>query len=210
MIGLVLRGWRRLPEWVRILAVVLLVAALILIWRGTWPQDELTGGVSMNVPPFNQGDYTETVAVIGGQKKSVKSSGCGAACVAVVGQYLTGDEDWDPQSLFQWAFDNGYYFGDGLSHECLREMAKLFGLSARWTDKDAVKRSLREMKPVVAHMRNGFFSNSSGHYIVLTGETEDGKVIVHDPGSRARSGKAYEWDFLVGETKGEDPFMVVR
>lgn len=205
-----LRIWRRLPRWARIVLVVLLVAALIFVWRASWPSDDATGGVSMNVPPFNQGDYTETVAVISGQKKTVKSSGCGAACVAVVGQYLTGNQEWDPQSLFQWAFDNGFYHGDGLSHECLSEMARLFGLNAKWTSQDAVNASLRDMRPVVAHMRNGYFSNSSGHYIVLTGITEDGKIIVHDPGSRARSGKAYEWDFLLEQTKGENPFMVVR
>ncbi len=201
--------WRRHPVWARIGLAALLVAILALFWRTTLP-DGAADGIRMNVPPFNQGDYTDTVAVIDGQKKSVKSSGCGAACVASVGQYLTGNQDLDPQSLFQWAYDNGFYEGDGLSLECLREMAQLFGLNARWTGPDAVMAALRDRRPVVAYMKNGYFSNGSGHYIVLTGVTEDGKIVVHDPGSRARSGNAYDWCFLREQTKGGAPFMVVR
>lgn len=205
---MLLAMWRRLPEWLRVALLVIVFAALILAWRAGGP-DRIEGGIKMNVVPFNQGDYTQTVAVIGGEKKTVKSSGCGAACVAVVGQYLTDNRALDPQALFTWAFDNGYYHGDGLSHECLRDMAALFGLRARWAGRDAAMASLHGMRPVVAHMKNGYFSSSSGHYIVLTGVTEAGEVIVHDPGSRARSGKAFDWDFLMEQTKGRDPFMVV-
>ena len=200
--------WRSLRVGLVVAAVIMLIVLAWLFWPKGAEKQAPTG--AMNVPPFNQGDYTKTVAVIGGQDKSVKTSGCGAACVASLGQYLTGDTEYDPQSLFQWAYDNDYYHGDGLSHAALSKMAGLFKLKTQWTDdqKDVLD-SLRDKRPVVAHMGHGAFSSGTGHYIMLVGQNSKGQIIIHDPGSRKRSGSAYDLDFLVGQAKGETPFMIV-
>ena len=202
----------RLSNWMHIALLIVAILALLSVFRALHPSNSEpppTGQI-MKVPPYNQGDYTTTVAVINGLKKSVKTSGCGAACVASVGQYMTGDKSYDPQSLFEWAHENGYYHGDGLGHDALSAMAKLFKLRSKWTDsEETVLKSLRAMRPVVAHMAHGTFSTGTGHYIILTGVTDDGLIVVHDPGSRKRSGKAYDLDLIIKESKGNQPFMIV-
>lgn len=199
------KGRRR---WVLLLGIVIVLVIALVLVRGNVRQRPRE--ILMNVPPLNQGDYPEAICVVGGQKKSVKSSGCGAVCVSIVGQYITGNDSLGPEMLFEWAYDNGYYFGDGLGHECLTAMAELFGLKAEWVSNrsERILESIRDRRPVIAHMGHGHFSGSSGHYILLIGENEDGQIIVHDPGKRANCGKAYDMDFLLREAKMSGAFMV--
>ena len=63
--------------------------------------------------------------------------------------------------------------------------------------------------PVIAHMGAGTFTKS-GHYILLRGLTEDGRVLVNDPNSEKRSYQAYDISLIVKEAKTDYPFMVCR
>ena len=54
--------------------------------------------------------------------------------------------------------------------------------------------ALQEGKLVIAIMAKGHFT-TSGHFIVLRGVTEDGKLLVADPASVKRSNK--EWDLRI-------------
>lgn len=165
----------------------------------------------MRIAKLLQTDYPEAVCTIAGTPKSVMTSGCGATCVAIVGQYLTGKTALGPAELFQWAYEQGYYFGDGLGHEALSAMALEFGLRSEWTKTDfgLIEASLVAGKPVIAHMGPGKFSSETGHYIVLHGITDQGLILVHDPYDPARSGD-YEWKVLADEAKLSASFMLVR
>jgi hypothetical protein len=87
------------------------------------------------VPLMLQTDYQDAVCVIGGQKKSVATSGCGATCIAMAAAALV-DSGETPGTLFQWAYDSGLYFGDGLGHEAMSAMAVHAGLTGEWLDND--------------------------------------------------------------------------
>ena len=52
--------------------------------------------------------------------------------------------------------------------------------NGEWYDWDVVIDALNNGQPVVCLQKSGLFTNS-GHFIVLTGLTEDGKIIVNDP-----------------------------
>ena len=54
--------------------------------------------------------------------------------------------------------------------------------------------ALQQGKLVIAIMSKGHFT-SSGHFIVLRGVTEDGKILVADPASVKRSNQ--EWDLRI-------------
>ena len=72
-------------------------------------------GSVMNIPKIYQFDYKQTVCTIDGQRKSVSTSGCGAASMSMVICYLTGNTtSQNPYTLFKWAYNEGYYSGDGL------------------------------------------------------------------------------------------------
>ena len=49
-----------------------------------------------------------------------------------------------------------------------------------WGGKDDVIEALKNHQPVICSMKGGKFTNG-GHFIVLTGITEDGKILVNDP-----------------------------
>ena len=46
-----------------------------------------------------------------------------------------------------------------------------------------------------------------GHFIVLRGVTESGKILDNDPNSRENCALAFPLSLILSQTKGEDPFM---
>ncbi len=163
----------------------------------------------MPIPLYLQGDYTQTVCYIDGEAKSVKTSGCGAASMSMVISYLTGNTSQNPYTLFKWAYDNGYYDGNGLSHTCLTKLAQLYGVEGTWiaNDEEQIAEALRAGYPVIAHMGPGIFT-TGGHYIVLRGITEDGHVLVNDPGNRNRNKYAYPMSTVVRQARTSKSFMI--
>jgi hypothetical protein len=174
-------------------------------WSGIIDMPE--GG--MAIPLYLQGDYTQTVCYIDGAAKSVKTSGCGAASVSMVIAYLTGDTSQTPYTLFKWAYDNGHYTGGGLGHSCLTKLADLYDVQGTWiaNDEATITEALRAGHPVIAHMGPGIFTDG-GHYIVLRGITEDGYVLVNDPGNRNRNKYAYLLSTVVKQARTSSSFMV--
>ena len=57
-------------------------------------------------------------------------------------------------------------------------------------------------------MRTGTFTNGGGHFIVLTGIDENGKVTVNDPNSVERSNKKWDLSYIINQSslKGNSPF----
>ena len=174
-------------------------------WSGVIDVPE--GG--MPIPLYLQSDYPQTVCYIDGVAKSVKTSGCGATSISMVIAYLTGNTDQTPYTLFVWAYDHGYYSGDGLGHACLTKLASLYGVKGTWiaNDEEQITEALHAGHPVIAHMGPGIFT-SGGHYIVLRGITADGYVLVNDPGSRSRNKFAYPLSTVVKQARTSDSFMV--
>ncbi len=174
-------------------------------WKGVVPSSER----GMAIPLLLQYDYDRTVLYYNGQAKSVATSGCGAACVSMVIAYLTNNTDQNPYSLFCKAVDAGRYHGSGLSHETLSWLANSCGVKTRWIsgNADSIREALEAGKPVIAHMGAGIFTGN-GHYIVLRGLTEDGKVLVNDPGSSSRSRMAYPMKTILKQARTSPGFMV--
>ena len=116
-----------------------------------------------------------------------------------------------PQDLFAWAYDQGFYYGDGLGHEALTAMAEKYGLHSQWIDNDQlgqVRSALEKGYPVVAHMGPGTFTKG-GHYILLRGvEGED--VLVNDPQSEALSQQPHSLEDIRRQLRREDCFMIVK
>lgn len=123
--------------------------------------------------------------------------------------YLTGNTNQNPYTLFMWAYDNGYYDGNGLSHSCLTKLADLYGVKGTWiaNDDEKITEALQAGHPVIAHMGPGIFT-TGGHYIVLRGITEDGHVLVNDPGNRNRNKYAYPLSVVVGQDRTSNSFMI--
>ena len=152
------------------------------------------------VPLFLQWDEMWGYETYGSSYLAV--TGCGPTCLAMAGYYLTGDETMNPLSLAQFAEQNGYYAkGYGSSWTLISEGAGKLGLTA--TELPLVKKkmvnALEAGNPVILAMGKGDFT-STGHYIVLTGVTEEG-FRVNDPNSRENSKKLWTYEQLESQIR---------
>ena len=94
-------------------------------------------------------------------------------------------------------FRSGHrYEGGGSYHSLIPSGGRHYGLTVTSIGRDGKKlvEALQEGKLVIAIMAKGHFT-TSGHFIVLRGVTEDGKLLVADPASVKRSNK--EWDLRI-------------
>ncbi len=157
-----------------------------------------------------QTDYREAVCTIDGQKKSVATSGCGAVCIAMAAAALVNSAE-TPGTLFQWAYDNGQYFGDGLGHEAMSQLAAHCGMRGEWLDNQAegILDAIRSGRLVVAHMGPGTFTKN-GHYILLYGIDGDGLIRLNDPYSFERSQETYPIDLILREVKTSRAFLALE
>ena len=199
--------------FLRVLLFLALVGAVAAAahWGLTYRERLRYAREGMPIAPVFQYDYPEAVCTIGGVNKSVASSGCGAVCMSMAIDFLTGDTLQTPQTLFEEAYQNGDYTGYGLTHEAMDHLAEAHGISAAWIsgDEKAIRSALRSGYPIIAHMGPGSFTRE-GHYILLRGVTENGSVLVNDPNSESRTWSTWDLQDIIREAKGEKPFMVCR
>ena len=137
-------------------------------------------------------------------------NGCGPTSLAMVIVGLKGDTDINPKVVAEYSNENGYLVdGVGTSWTLMSNGAKHFGLRSEEIplDPKAIKTALKSGNPIIASMNPGQFTDS-GHFIVLSGLTEDGKVIVNDPDSKMRSNKTWDIDVFMNETANLWEFSV--
>ena len=147
--------------------------------------------VSGNKPSWyvNQNEHTKILCKIPGTKpveKSVASSGCGIASLTMAISVLT-KKNLAPEDLFLEAFKNGYYDGNGFSHEAINFVGKRHGVKINWTsDTSSVYNALSNGKAVIYNVgpESRYHFTTQGHYIFLYGcKKQNGvqKVYVIDP-----------------------------
>ena len=87
--------------------------------------------------------------------------------------------------------------------------AKKLGLKSESVvvGRDSIKAALEKKQPVICSMKPGDFT-TTGHFIVLTGLTEDGRLMINDPNSITRSEKRWDIDTIVGQVKSAWTYTV--
>lgn len=137
-------------------------------------------------------------------------TGCGPTALSMVVMGLTGDISKHPKVLADFATNEGYAVeGFGSSWSLMSEGAKKFGLAVdRLTlSEKVIKNTLEAGKPIIAVMGPGDFTQK-GHFIVMTGMTDDGKVKVNDPNSMKNSQQEWDIDVFMKQTKNLWAFEV--
>ena len=124
----------------------------------------------------------------------IHDAGCGPVALAIAISTLTGDAV-TPQMTADFAMDQGdYVSGLGTSHAYPTHAAQNWGLEVERVTRDQMGKVVEKLKEgclAVVICAENTISGSSGHFIVLTGVTEDGYLTIADPGSRARTGNLY-------------------
>ncbi|MBR5659906.1 MAG: C39 family peptidase, partial [Lachnospiraceae bacterium] len=205
---------REIFKCLKAAAVFLLALVLLLPAMPETVQAADDDDVLLDVPYFNQNDYTSNFYDKNGnlvrndknEVVSVKSSGCGAACSAMVVNYYRGDGCVDPNVMFQRAVDRNLYYGNGLGHDEITNICSSDSVLVTWSSSiDEVINAIKDGRPVISHMGPKTFTNH-GHYIVLIGYRKDSAgneyFQVNDPNHPQYCGVEYTRSIITSETKG--------
>lgn len=134
------------------------------------------------VPLYNQLDYPKIK--YGHDGSTVRSSGCGIASYAMVLSYLL-DREILPDELA--GMYHRYKVKGGSSQDLFLKTQDDWGITVKkynWEEawlEGKVMEALENGQPIIANVRGDSAFTEKGHYIVLYGLTEDGKILVRDP-----------------------------
>ncbi len=162
----------------------------------------------------------------GDEGKNIAKSGCSVTSLAMVITYLKSGTDISsaedaitPDEIVQMIADhhnqNGNFYhveGVGQSHEIIADVAGYYGVNCRRLSGNAtsIVSALQAGHPVIVsasgprskgnEWRYGTFTQR-GHYLVLTGLTDDGQVLVNNPSNPSQSGQSFSVAHIIHETK---------
>lgn len=131
-----------------------------------------TADSRLTVPLYFQTDYPDQRYGAG----TVASSGCGITCLAMVATALTGFE-YLPDELAK-------YFGGCAENNIDRLEIGSTTLQLPWRKAENVRETFAALEEgdiaIVLMNSESIFTNSQ-HFLVLTGLTDEGKILVNDP-----------------------------
>ncbi len=158
----------------------------------------LTGG-SIPLTYYNQKDEAWAWQLFGSD--NIGSYGCGPTALSMAVTSMTG-YDLDPAEMASWCASQGYWApGDGSYLSIVQGTATNFGLkceSLGVPSPDQLTEKLYSGGIMVALMGRGHFT-MGGHFILLHGVTEDGKILVADPNSRDNSLILWDASTIINE-----------
>lgn len=138
---------------------------------------------------------------------TISTSGCSVTSLAMVISYLKGGTDnskWvypsDVVSMIEnktGSRNTFYVSSSGQSWGIMSAVAGYYGLKCSQISSSSIISALNAGHPVIMSCHSGEFTRN-GHFIVLTGVTDDGYVVLNDPNSNHanKSGKKYTVSYL--------------
>ncbi len=130
-------------------------------------------------------------------------NGCAPTSLAMVAVGLTGNTTVTPKTVADYSFKNSFYVnGVGSSWQLISKGASYFGLKSKEIplSKSSILSSLKRGNPVIVTVGPGTFT-SSGHFLVLTGVDNDGRIKINDPNSKFNSSKTWNIDVFLKESR---------
>ncbi|WP_300082542.1 C39 family peptidase [uncultured Thomasclavelia sp.] len=131
----------------------------------------------------------------------IGTAGCGPTCLAMVSVGLTGNIEYNPRYIANYAQNNNYLEGSKTSWSLMQEGCRDFGLKATpvTLNKAAMINELNQGHPIICSVRPGDFTDT-GHFIVIT-KVKDNNFIVNDPNSRENSQRQWSYERLSWQIK---------
>lgn len=174
---------------------------------GSVTQEELDSAEN-GIPRFQQWDSRWGYLTYGNDNIGI--NGCGPTCLSMVAAGLLKDTSKSPDAVAEFSVENNYCtVASGTAWSLLSSGAKKLGLKSESVvvGRDSIKAALEKKQPVICSMKPGDFT-TTGHFIVLTGLTEDGRLMINDPNSITRSEKRWDIDTIVGQVKSAWTYTV--
>lgn len=174
--------------------------------------DAIKDNVTFEGVVFNQGEtnvvyynqYDIRWKSLPYSSSTISKSGCAPTSMAMVVSTLSGTTV-DPVQMCNWASQNGYYIeGTGTSWSFISAAASKWGLSCKDMgsgNASQVVKALSEGKLVVMSTGPGQYYGGQGHFLVLRGVDENGKILVADPASKDKSERSWTLDQIMSGLK---------
>ena len=133
---------------------------------------------------------------------TVSVAGCGPTCLSMVYVDLIGRTDLGPAEMSAFSERNGFVSDGMTAWSLMTDGAALLGLDSHElaADVGSVTTALEAGSPIICSVAPGDFT-STGHFIVLAGIADDGRIIVHDPNSAANSSRTWDAQRIVDQCK---------
>lgn len=134
---------------------------------------------------------------------TIKDNGCGPVCLSMVYVACTGKKDYGPVRMCALSEQRGFVYEGATKWTFMTEGAAYLGLTSQEiaADKARVLAELEAGNLCVAIMGPGDFTEK-GHFIVLAGVTEQGKIVVHDPNSVENSSRTWDVQTILDQARG--------
>ena len=117
--------------------------------------------------------------------------GCGPTSLSMIVVGLTGNMNANPRNVAQYSDKNGGYSWNAGSNQTLfTNVARHYGLIAQRVSGNEIISELKKGHPIMVSCHAGDFT-LSGHIIVLSGVTSDGRIIINNPDSIKDSMKTW-------------------
>ena len=133
---------------------------------------------------------------------NIALSGCGPTCIAMVAAALIGDDSATPAAVADYAESQGYYrTGIGTDWKLITEGCEKYGLKANVISlsEHVMAKHIQNNEMIICSVTKGDFTQS-GHFIVIYGY-KNGRFLVNDPNSIARSDETWSFDRLAGQIR---------
>ena len=143
--------------------------------------------------------------------ENIGMGGCGPTSLSMVATGLTGNTSFTPKYVADMSVNMGYYVdGVGTDWTLMTAGASELGIKSAqlttWSE-DTLKSELSAGHPIICSMGPGDFTNQ-GHFIVLSGLTEEGKVLINDPNSKINSRKKWDLNTIINQMNAAWSFWV--
>lgn len=187
---------------------------------GFYISDVIENAQSLTIPDNGSSMPIVYMSQSGGQPWSnvpfgggtIATSGCSVTSLAMVLSYLKSDVDssgWIyPSDIVaaiagEYGNYNRFYAGEGQSWDIFPAVAQMYQVSCNAISPASILKELAAGKPVIMSCKPSEFT-AKGHFIVLSGLTEDGYVMVNDPNAAhaSYSYKKYSISYLISCGKG--------
>ena len=136
---------------------------------------------------------------------TIRSSGCGITCMAMVVATLCHNTVMPPAMADLSMHNNGYVSGQGSSMpNVVAAASKLYGLSYQNIDISEIPGYITNKKALIIWgCHQGYFSSSaSGHVMIIRGVDPDGNFLLADPNRQENNTKSFSPEFISREAKG--------
>ena len=145
--------------------------------------------------------------------ENIGMGGCGPTSLSMVATGLTGNTSFTPKYVADMSVNMGYYVDEvGTDWTLMTAGASELGINSaqltNWSE-DTLKSELSAGHPIICSMGPGDFTNQ-GHFIVLSGLTEEGKVLINDPNSKINSRKKWDLNTIINQMNAAWSFWVSK